>query len=254
MNRPGSLASSSRQVRRAKQGEQLRANESDLGRLVSGKKKDTFFERIIPLLGPLREYIDRRFRVAYLERLLVEAANTSADILDEVVLSAYENFDKKPKDLSLEQWLYRLANEKLDDYFRKVSSRTRQRRSLESLAEKEENTLDEKITADAEGEVMLQEDLPDTEYHLRPEFTPPSYQSDPLKTIERQEEMRSIMSALGRFSQLERGIFELYAIEGFSDDEIAKIVGVSPEMVRETVARIRKKLQKAVRDLHGEVA
>jgi RNA polymerase sigma factor (sigma-70 family) len=254
MNGPSSDALSGRQARRAKQGEQLRVNESDLGRLASRKKKDDFFERIIPLLGPLRQYIERRFRVAYLERLLAESANTSADILDEVVLSAYQNFDKKPKDLSLEQWLYRLANEKLDSYFRKVSSLTRRRDSLESLAEKEESTLDEKITADAEGEVLLQEDLPDTEYHLRPEFTLPAYQSDPTKVIERQEQMRSIMSALARFSQIERVIFELYAIEGFSNEDIAKIVGLSPEVVRRAIDQVRKELQKAVQELRDNVA
>lgn len=254
MNSPSSGALTGRQVRRAKQGEQLHANESDLGRLASRKKKDDFFARIIPLLGPLRQYIERRFRVAYLERLLAESANTSADILDEVVLSAYQNYDKKPKDLSLEQWLYRLANEKLESHFRRVSSRTRRRRSLESLAEKEETALEEKLTADAEGEVLLEEDLPDTEYHLRPEFTPPAYQSDPTKVIERQEQMGSIMSALARFSQIERVIFELYAIEGFSSEDIAKIVGLSPEVVRQTIDQVRKQLQKAVQDLRGDVA
>ena len=240
--------------RRSRQGEQLRDNETQLGQLSSRGKKEEFFQRVIPLLGPLRDYIERRFRIAYLSQLLAEAAYTSADLLDEVVLDAYRNFDKKPKDLSLEQWLYRMANEKLDSYFKRAFSRDRRRRSLESLAAKEQRTLQERITADAEGEVMLEDDASDTEYNLQPEYTPPAYQNDPLQTIERREQMQAIMSALSQFSQRERMIFELSAVEGFAPEEIAKIVKASPDEVQRVIDQVRSSLRDAARGLHGKTA
>jgi len=240
--------------RRLEQGARLRDSEPDLQRLALRSQRNDFFERVIPLLGPLREYIERRFRIAYLSQLLAEAAYTSGDLLDEVVLEAYRNFHKKPRDLSLEQWLYRMANEKLERYFKLTFGRDRRRRSLESLAEKETNTLEERLSADAEGEVMLEEDLPDSEYHLQPEFNPPAYQSDPVKTIERREEMQAIMSALSRFSQRERMIFELFAVEGFTPDDIAKIAGATPEEVKKTLEQVRSSLRNAVQAWHGKTA
>jgi len=125
------------------------------------------------------------------------------DILDEVVLTAYENFGQKPKDLSLEQWLYQLANRQLENYLNRASIQDVRRRSLESLAEKEARTLEERMTADAEGEVMLEEDLYDTEYHLQPEFTPPSYRSDPSEVVERKEQLRQVVRALSRIPEKE---------------------------------------------------
>ena len=240
--------------RRLEQGARLRDSESDLQRLVSRGQRNDFFERVMPLLGPLREYIQRRFRIAYLSQLLAETAYTSDDLLDEVVLEAYRNFHKKPKGLSLEQWLYRMANEKLDGYFKRMFGRDRRRRSLESLEKKEESTLEERLSTDAEGEVMLEEDLPDSEYQLQPEFSPPAYEDDPLEKIERREEMQTIMSALARFSQRERMIFELFAIEGFTPEDIAKIANASPEEVKKTLEQVRQSLRNAVRDWHGKTA
>jgi RNA polymerase sigma factor (sigma-70 family) len=240
--------------RRLEQGARLRDSESDLQELASRGQRNDFFERVMPLLSPLREYIERRFRIAYLSQLLAETAYTSGDLLDEVVFEAYRNFPKKPKDLSLEQWLYRMANEKLDRYFKRMFARNRRRRSLESLAEKEESTLEERLSTDAEGEVMLEEDLPDSEYQLQPEFSPPAYESDPLKTIERREEMQAIMSALARFSQRERMIFELFAVEGFKPDDIAKIANASPEEVKRTLEQVRQSLRNAVQAWRGKTA
>jgi RNA polymerase sigma factor (sigma-70 family) len=240
--------------RRSKQGEQLRSNEADLRQLASQGNKQQFLQRIIPLLGSLREYIKRRFRIAYLERLITETAFTSNDILDEVVLEAFQKFDNKPKDLSLEQWLYRLANEKIEAYFKRTSARARRRRSLESLAEQEASTLEERMTADAEGEVMLEEDAPEADFNSRPEFTPPSYQSDPSKVLERREEIQAIMSALSRIPQKDRMMFELYTVEGFSKDEIAKIIQTSPEEVGKILDRVTAQLRSAVQNWRGKIA
>ena len=52
------------------------------------------------------------------------------------------------------------------------------RRSLEDLTRKELKELEEPITADSEGEVMLVEDLDDSELP-QDEFVPPAYQKDP---------------------------------------------------------------------------
>jgi RNA polymerase sigma factor (sigma-70 family) len=255
MNDPNSSPSRNRVSRRSEQQEQLRAREAELGRLAKEAKREEFFQQVAPVLGPLKDYIKRQLRVAYLNlQLRTEAPFTSADILDEVILTAYEIFDKKPQGLSLEQWLYQLASRKLENYLSRASKRDVRRRSLESLAEKEVGTLEERMTTDAEGEVMLEQDLYDTEYNLQPEFTPPAYQSDPSELVEREDELRQIVRALSRVPEKERTIFELYAVEGFSKDEVAKIADVSPEMVPEIVEQVRAEVRRALQGGSKEAA
>lgn len=232
---------------RRQQAEQLQANEAELGRLSSEDNREEFFSQITRMLGPLKDYIKRRLRIAYLDRQLqTEGVYTSNDILDEAILAAYKNFNKKPQNVSLEQWLYQLANQKLEGYLKRASARDARRRSLELFTDREEGTLEERITADAEGEIKLEEDLEDTEYHLRPEFTPPATSDNPEHELERKEERQRIFQALSRIPECDRIVFELSAVEGFSDDEISKITDVPKDEVSRIVERVKAYMQRTI--------
>jgi hypothetical protein len=63
--------------------------------------------------------------------------------LDDVVLEAHREDAEKPPDLTLEQWLYQIANRKLDRYIAKQVKADQRRRSLETLGESELGTLEE---------------------------------------------------------------------------------------------------------------
>ena len=162
---------------RAAHGEMLKEREAELRELASQGKQDEFFREIIPLLKPLRSYIKRRLRIAYLTQQMRTPVLSSVDMLDDVVLEAYEKFNRKPKRLTLEQWLYRLANEELNRYVSKRTSTEKRQKSLESLTKTELRTLEEMpITADADGKVWFPEELDDSEYEAL-EFLPPAFET-----------------------------------------------------------------------------
>jgi RNA polymerase sigma factor (sigma-70 family) len=231
LNQEQQSAAGSRIVNRERQTAGLRQKEAELGKLAAQQNKHEFFKQIIPFLHPLRAYIHRRLRVAYLNLEIRTPVQTTGDILDLVVLKAYKNFDKKPTDLTLEQWLYRLANEILDQYVAKRRSRDPRRRSFETLEQKEKGTLEEiPFTADADGEAWFPEELDDSEYQP-PEFTAPAYEDNPEEELENKEELQEILQALSRVPDRDRMIFDLYAIEGFSKEEIGKMLKIPPENV-----------------------
>jgi hypothetical protein len=66
----------------------LREREGRLGKLAAQQKKEEFFNQITPLLQPLKAYIKRRLRVAYLTLQIRKPVYTSDDILDEVILES----------------------------------------------------------------------------------------------------------------------------------------------------------------------
>jgi DNA-directed RNA polymerase specialized sigma24 family protein len=151
----GANHESSGTTRRARE-EVLGHKEEELRKLASEGKRDEFFREIIPLLKPLRSYIKRRLRGARLTQRADIPVLSSVDMLDDVMLEAYEKFNRKPKRLTLEQWLYRLANEELDRYVSKRRPTEKRRKSLETLTQTELRTLEEMpITADADGEVWF---------------------------------------------------------------------------------------------------
>ena len=220
----------------------LHERQAQLERLVDAQDKKEFFRQIISLLRPLKSYIKRRLRIAYLTSQIRTQLYASGDILDEIVLQAYEGYDKKPANLSLEEWLYRLANERLEKYLRERKSTDRRPKSLEGLTQAELRTLEEMpITADADGEVWFPEELDDSEYEKR-DFYPPSYQSDPEEQLEREEEVQQIIQALSRVPVQDRIVFELFVVEGFSKEAVARISNVSPEEVPRIAQRVKEQV------------
>jgi RNA polymerase sigma factor (sigma-70 family) len=231
---------------RRPQGDLLNQKEAELGKLASQEEKDEFFQLIIPLLQPLRSYIKRRLRIAYLSQQIRTPAVSSGDILDELVLKAYENFNRKPKDLTLEQWLYRLANEEVDRYVSKRGSAEKRRKSLETLTQKELRTLEEMpITADADGEVWFPEELDDSE--IQPlEFDAPAFDETPEQQLERREQILQVIRTLAKLSDLERTVFDLYVIEGFSKEAVANITHVPADEVPRLAERVKEHIRQAM--------
>jgi RNA polymerase sigma factor (sigma-70 family) len=231
---------------RATHGEMLKEREAELRELASQGKQDEFFREIIPLLKPLRSYIKRRLRITYLTQQMRTSVIGSGDVLDDVVLKAYEKFNRKPKRLTLQQWLYRLANEELNRYVSKRTSTEKRQQSLESLTKTELRTLEEMpITADADGEVWFPEELDDSEYEAL-EFLPPAFDDTPEQQLERREQILEIIRTLAKLSERERAVFELYVVEGFSKTAVARISGVPTDEVRRIAERVKEHIRRAI--------
>ena len=93
----------------------LRDKEAALQKLASAGRGHEFFAQILPLLDSLKSYIKRRLKIAYLSLEITTPVYTSDDILDTAILRAYKNYARKPKELTLEQWLYQIANDILEN-------------------------------------------------------------------------------------------------------------------------------------------
>ena len=234
-------------ITRRERTEGLGKEEAELGRLATRQNKQEFFNQITPHLKPLRSYIKRRLRVAYLTLQTRTPVYTSDDLLDRVIFRAYENYEKKPANLTLEEWLYQLANRVVDAYISRRKAQEARRRSLETLNQSELRTLEEiPFTADADGEVWLPEELDDSEIPPR-EVHAPADELDPEKKLEQEEEVSEILEALSRVPERERTVFELYVNEGFSKEAVARIYNIPPDQVTAIVDKVRAQVQEEIR-------
>ena len=234
-------------ITRSEQSERLEKKEAELGRLAAQQNKGEFFNQITPLLQPLRSYIKRRLRVAYLTLQIHTPVYTSGDLLDRVIFRAYETYGNKPANLTLEEWLYQLANKMVDKYISRRKAQDARRGSLETLNQAELRTLEEiPFTADADGEVWFPEELDDSEIPPR-EFNAPAYELDPEKELEMEEEVSQILEALSRLPERERTVFELYVIEGFPKEAVARIYDIPPEQVPAIADKVRVQVLKEIR-------
>jgi RNA polymerase sigma factor (sigma-70 family) len=237
---------------RIRQSEVLRQKEPELRRLASEQNWEELLKQVIPFLAPLRRYIKRRLRAAYLDQRIRTEAATSGDLLDSALREAFEELARKPENLSVEEWLYQIANRKVESYIARREALEKRSSSLETLNQAELRTLDEMpITADAEGEPSLPEELDDSEYHPR-DFKAPTDADNPEQQLEKKEELQQILWALARVPEHDVLVFDLYAVEGFSKEEVAKILNIPAEQVAKIAERVKAQVRRDLAAQRGE--
>jgi RNA polymerase sigma factor (sigma-70 family) len=242
--------------RKRQQNVLLKRREEQLRRLAEQGRKKEFFDMLMPLLGTLRPYVERRLRVGQASGAIRPDEYSVEDIIDEALLKAYENFDSRSSGLSLEEWLYQLANETLEKRLKegRLEEKHSLPQSFEEIKDRELRGLEEveRMTGDAEREVILTEDLDPSDYSLK-DFVPPHYSENELKKLIRKETVSKIIKALSRVPLRERLVFELYAIEGFSKKKVAEISGVPPEEVPRIVKEVRSFVFRMIKDKQSDV-
>ena len=110
------------------------------------------------------------------------------------------------------------------------------------------------MTANVEGEVQLDEDQDDAELY-EPEFKPPAASAeDPERQLERKAEVEQAISALAQVPSRDRMVFELAAVEGFSKEEVGRIMNLPPAEVERITDHVRQIVRRQLRATTGRRA
>lgn len=195
-------------------------------------------------------YIDanmaRLFR--YVERELQYRENSGAlqrdqvapeEVIDEAVASALSDNQERPERISLEPWLYRLAIRAIDEVAHRNGDGNMISVPLDHAARPDHN---EQVGADENqlqfhhpDEAMTNRDLIADRRTATPEA---SAYSDEMITI--------VEAALLKARPEDREAFLLFAVEGFTPDEISAISDRPVEQVRKSVTSARDYLRRSL--------
>lgn len=186
-------------------------------------------------LGRLQRFVERELYFREAAEELTADSVTTEEVVDEAVARALGNGEEKPERLALEPWLYRLALRAIDELGTPTqdsagsvhledSARVRNVRASDE-AELQFHQPDETLTAEnviADRRTATPEDI--------------AYTGEIITLVQ---------FALAAVDRPDREAFILYAIEGFSMDEIASIVDRRPEDIRAAIGRAREHLRKS---------
>jgi RNA polymerase sigma factor (sigma-70 family) len=183
-------------------------------------------------LSRLERFVDRElfFRRADEEILSSDDGLSTPEVVNEVIARALGNHDR-PEKLTLEPWLYHLALQAMNE----MTSRLRELESPVHLHLEASRRRQNVLASDEPG---LQFHQPD-EGWTRESAIPDRRVSTPEQAAYSDEVIALVQAALRGAERTDREVFLLYAIEGFSLDEIAAITGRQVEAVRQSVRRAR---------------
>src|SRR5579872_6077674 len=161
---------------------------------------------------------------------------TPEEVVDEAVASALGDGLEKPERLALEPWLYRLAMRAIDD----LAARSREDSSNVPLersarAQNVRGSDDSQLQYHQPDEQLIQGDVIADRGTATPE------------EIAASDEMINLVElALLGAKREDREAFILYAVEGFTTQEIAAITDRKPDQVKASIAAAREHLRNSL--------
>ena len=226
-----------RPARRKKLRKKIKANSHD------DQQRQLFFDLIKRHLRKLYNYVRREISYSLATGDLPRNQLIVQDVIDTVVLQAYEKFREKPSDVELDRWLVELARKYLRSevqHFRK--DRTRYLHIEEDVPgtppEEQVVTL---------GDEVLDFYQPDEDLQLE-DVVPDLNMPTPEQIVERREMRRFIDRVLASLPPTWRDALVLHHVEGFSTPQIARIMSQSEDDVKRQLERAREFLKQKVLD------
>jgi DNA-directed RNA polymerase specialized sigma24 family protein/ribosome-associated translation inhibitor RaiA len=220
-----------RQKRRLQSSDDLIAAQPLLTWDEKAERKESFFSILRPLLGFLERYARSEIKVYELEGLLSPGRVEVADVVNEVVLLAWEKFHEKPKDLSLEFWLIRLLQE--------VFGRIEWEGQFVSL---DQNFPLADIDYTAEPD-WFEEMLGYQEEFTLAELVPDYDETEEWEQLDDVERNLHFYTVLQKIPSYQRQAYLLHALDEYSLEDVSKIQDRNGEEIEKDIMKSRKAMK-----------
>lgn len=187
-------------------------------------------------LARLEQFIDRELRYREANGHNIANVVTREEVLDEVVATALSEIDKKPADLNVERWMYRLALEAI----RRVAHSNREHIPTDGTVNIDGSAEIQNVSGSDES--LLQFHQPDAQLHQEDVIPEHTYGS-PEDLAFNDELVEQIERALRSSASEDRQAMMLFALEGFSVEEVAHVTDRTPDQVRASIEKGRNLLK-----------
>jgi RNA polymerase sigma factor (sigma-70 family) len=197
--------------RKGRRREGLDAAGPFLERDASSGRRTAFFDLLRPQLGSLEDYAHRELRILELEGVLPKGEWTPADLVDEVLLLAWQRFGSRPRHKPLDLWLINLLHECLE--------RWRQEPPALSLVGQDRD----KASPAEEEQEWWASLLGDTTQVGLEELLPGSEGTEAWERLEAEEQRAQLSTLLATLPKRQRQALVLHVLEGLDPTEIAMV-------------------------------
>lgn len=203
-----------------------------------------FLNQVFPNLYP---YLVRRLNMAEITGALRESKTPVNEILKSVYKGIYQRFNRRPENLKdLKIWIYQIAEMLLEEVLQEKVYQQNHAMVLSELENLELWELEEKYTIDAEGELVLFEELDDPSYRNQYRYhstvltdaTADEHIEQVLSCIDREVLHREIERILVQLPEQERSIFDLFWLGGMDLEQLSQIRKTDENEIVEVLQKV----------------
>lgn len=247
--------------RKDRQFQAFLENLEELQELKRRESREVFDRLVRVISGDVATYIRRRLNSAEMTTAVKRGRFKVQELMDDLYLEVYEHIEEVPEgEARIKAWLYHRADEILAKKFRELEFEQEHFTQLEELVENEYRMMEERLTADADQEVILEEELEEP-FQANDWYTADNliYGEDENTLLDevtlklhQKEIHRLIEKELSKWPLHKRTIMDLYLINQMTVEEIAEVkqfhVTEVESVIREVNQQLKKELAFLIRD------
>lgn len=208
------------------------------------QQRDQFFKAIQPHLENFNEFVRGEIEYQLATGDLKTDELTPEDVVDSVVLLAFEEYQKNPPKLPLDRWLVMLAMK----YIRNETRSLRQdREDFVHLEEDIPETPPEEEVVTL-GEETLDFYQPDEDLQMEDVVADPTAETPEQIAESREALLQFVGQSLTELPRAWRDAFILTRVQGFSTAEIAEIFDQPEKKVKQNLQQAENALKKKLID------
>ncbi|MDE1207931.1 sigma-70 family RNA polymerase sigma factor [Tenacibaculum larymnensis] len=215
--------------------------------------KETFNTLILKILPSIKKYVNQRLVAAISKGHFPKNKYNANDFIDQLFVEVYENINEVKKADNFYLWLFKKADQLLENTIEEEEFDELFFKNIDDFSKPEWNEMEEKFSADAEGDLLMMDELDDSSYHknnytLNHVFVKDEEQNyiDKLdKELDETTTQRHIQMILHKLPTNMQSVFELSSEYKFNLDEISTIKGITKEKISKLIEDTRSKLRKS---------
>lgn len=204
---------------------------------------ETFNKTIVSFIPTLKSYI-----LNYLleQGLNIKSELTIPELINEIYLMLYNNITERPTDdTRFLGWVFSETKKWLDNYLVQSANTNRKQIDIHSLTMQELSSLEQQFTMDADGELVMFEDLDDISY-FNEQMTQHDEKGEYDNLLLTEENISglndTVQKVLKSIDPKAKLIYEMYWFNDMTEHEIAATMGWQLEKVLQTIKTISKQI------------
>jgi DNA-directed RNA polymerase specialized sigma24 family protein len=220
--------------------------------------KEKFYNELLEILQNLRKVVHLKIKQLEKKGIIEKNMYSAQEIVDDVFMKIYEELEEEEvlDEKKLKVRLFVIAKELLDNI---RAENGKEKISTEALLKEEFKELNEKYSVDANGNVVLIEELDDISYHLddykdkilllnQDNFDELVESFDLVKKGEElpQEQVKVISGYYSNLPEISLSLVSHFSFGKLTVEEIAEIHGISVKSVNDIINQVKSKLKKIV--------
>lgn len=206
---------------------------------------------LLKALPGVKKYVQKRLYFALALGQIDKNRYRTEDFTDQLFIEAYEHFDEIENERELYPWLFKKADELLEDILVEEEFDSYFFENIDTYAQQEWDEMEEKFSTDGDGDPMMIEELDDISYSKTEYVLDPIFVEEEDKEISERLDRQLGAKAIRRHADMVllhlpapvRAVYELYTEHQFDAAEIAKIRNRTVKEVKNFLETARKSLR-----------